>query len=132
MNFTQRHYQTIKDMFALNNELPSWSTTSLVRYNDLEDELVDIDYKNRQIHFLAPGLTLKEIDVQVEGRVLTVSAEVPTEKAIKFVNSFKKSFTLGSTVNPDSISAKLKAGILTVSYSCDEESKSTKVKIVEE
>lgn len=132
MNFTQKHYQTIKDMFSLNNDLPAWSTTSLVRYNDLEDELVDIDYKNRQIHFLAPGLTLKEIDVQVEGRVLTVSAEVPTEKANKFVNSFKKSFTLGSTVNPDSISAKLKAGILTVSYSCDEESKSTKVKIVEE
>lgn len=132
MNLTKGTSQFIKDMFTLNNELPAWATTSLVRYNDLVDELVDIDYEKRQIHFLAPGLTLKEIDVQVEGRILTVKGEVPTEKANKFVNSFKKSFTLGSTVNPDSISAKLKAGILTVSYSCDEESKSTKVKIVEE
>ena len=132
MNFTQKHYQTIKDMFSLNNELPSWATTSLVRYDDLGDELVDIDYENRQIHFLAPGLTLNEIDVHVEGRVLTVSANVPAENTNKFISSFKKSFTLGSTVNADSISAKLKAGILSVSWTCDEESKSTKVKIVEE
>ena len=122
----------IKDMFALNNSLPSWATTSLVRYTGSDDEMVDIDYENRLIHFLAPGLTLKDIDVQVEGRVLTVSTIVSAEKTSKFVRSFTKSFTLGSTVNPDSISAKLKAGILTLSYSCDEDTKSTKVKIVEE
>ncbi len=124
--------QLIKDMFALGNNLPSWATTSLVRYTDIDDESIEIDVQNKQIHLLVPGLTLKEITVDIDGRILTISAQVPTEKANKFVNSFSKSFKLGDDINVDSISAKYKAGILTISYDYNEQSKSTKVKIVEE
>lgn len=124
--------QLIKAMFALNTQLPSWTTTSMVRHMDEDDEDVEIDVKNKQIHVLVPGLTLKEIAVDIDGRILTISAQVPPEKANKFVNSFSKSFKLGDDINADSISAKYKAGILTISYDYNEQSKSTKVKIVEE
>jgi HSP20 family protein len=70
-----------------------------------------------------PGVDEKEIDLKVEGNVLTLKGEKKLEKdenkdnyhrIERFHGSFCRSFTLPDTVDRDKIKADYKNGILTV------------------
>lgn len=70
-----------------------------------------------------PGLAAKDVKVDVEKNILTISGERKVEKeesegsyrrVERSYGSFSRSFTLPETVNADAIHADLKNGVLTL------------------
>jgi HSP20 family protein len=79
-----------------------------------------------------PGMTEKDIEVKIEGNLLTFASkksETKEEKKSDYVHrerrsfSFSRSFVLPENVNADGISAEFKNGLLTVSVPKTEKSK---------
>jgi HSP20 family molecular chaperone IbpA len=70
-----------------------------------------------------PGLTEKDIKVDLNGGVLTVSAERPVEAPKGYAvrrreraeTRFSRSFALGDKIDPEKTTAEVKDGVLTVS-----------------
>ena len=86
----------------------------------------------------APGMKESEFDVQVENNVLTVRGERRFEKDEKEENfhrierrygSFQRSFTLPSTVNPDTVKAAYDAGILKIQLEKRAEARPKQIKV---
>ena len=85
-----------------------------------------IDYKDTiKIISEIPGLTKNDISVEVKDGVLTISGNKATKdeadtkgtylyRELKH-SSFKRSFTLGDSLNTDNVEAKFEDGILNVS-----------------
>ncbi|MDP1803323.1 MAG: Hsp20/alpha crystallin family protein [Bacteroidota bacterium] len=95
---------------------------------------VNIDESNKEfnLEFAAPGFKKEDFKVNVDGNVLTISAEKKEEKNEEnkrftrkeySFNSFTRSFTLPETVNADNIDAKYNNGILKLSVPKKEETK---------
>lgn len=70
-----------------------------------------------------PGLEAKDVDVSIEGDVLTIRGEKKKESEEEGENfhrversygSFSRSFRLAGHVNPDKVKAKFKNGVLTL------------------
>lgn len=61
-----------------------------------------------------PGFGSEDIDISVEGKILTVSGK-------KGVRTFKRSYRLSSKVNTDAITAKVENGLLTLTLPSSEE-----------
>jgi HSP20 family protein len=70
-----------------------------------------------------PGINEKEIDLKLEGNVLTLRGERKLEderesnnyhRIERFYGAFSRSFTLPETVDRDQIKADYKSGVLTV------------------
>jgi len=85
--------------------------------NIMEDE------KEFRIDVAAPGLSKRDIKIDLEDDVLTISSEQKNEKEEKnrrymrrefSYNSFKRSFQLPETVDQEHINASHDAGILTI------------------
>jgi HSP20 family protein len=85
-----------------------------------------------------PGVSQEDIDIQVENRTLTVRGERKLENDEKQENFhrverrygvFARSFTLPSTVDPESIKATYDAGVLTIELAKRAEAKPRQVKI---
>ncbi len=85
-----------------------------------------------------PGLTAEAIDVAVEGRQLTVRAELPaasTEEARRYWvrtmprGAFTRTIRLPSGVDTDAIDARVQAGMLTLRMPKVAEAKVRKVEI---
>ncbi len=86
----------------------------------------------------APGLQKDQFAINLDGRVLTISAEQKgetkeengkwTRKEFSFT-SFKRSFTLPENVKEDGIEAKYENGVLTVSVPRAEEVKPKLIEI---
>lgn len=79
-----------------------------------------------------PGVDPKDVQVTVEGGVLTVSGSREFKKAEegetyhrveRAYGSFERSFTLPSNVNPDKITASYKLGVLHLSLPKREEAR---------
>jgi len=78
-----------------------------------------------QLEVVAPGFDKNDFKVNVEGDILTVSAEVKTKEEAKdetvkkirneyAYRSFKRSFTLDEKISADDIDAKFVNGVLTL------------------
>jgi HSP20 family protein len=85
-----------------------------------------------------PGVEPKAVDVRVEDGVLTIKGERKLEKEDRKENylriersygSFRRSFTLPGTVDPDKVKAEFKNGLLRVSIPKREESKPRSIKV---
>lgn len=86
-----------------------------------------------EIELAAPGLTKKDIKVDVDGDLLKISATKTTEKkegeekkyTLREFNfsTFERTFTLPESVDNQSISAKFKDGILSLTLAKKEEAK---------
>jgi HSP20 family protein len=85
-----------------------------------------------------PDVNEKDIDVRVENNLLTIRGERKFEKSVSEENylrvertygAFSRSFSLPNTVNPESIGAEYKNGVLTVTLPKREESKPRQVKV---
>ena len=85
-----------------------------------------------------PGMTAKDIDIQVNGNVLTVSGQRQEEKEEKGktfhrverrYGSFSRSVTLPCTVNESEVAAAYHDGVLTIKLPKTEESKAHKIKV---
>ena len=85
-----------------------------------------------------PDVDEKDIDVRVENNLLTIRGERKFDKSVAEDNylriertygTFSRSFSLPNTVNPESIRAEYKNGVLTVNLPKREESKPRQVKV---
>lgn len=81
------------------------------------------DEKNYRIEVAVPGLTRKDVRIDLEDDVLTISSEQKEQKEEKRENymrrefrhsAFKRSFQLPETVDQNKIEASHDAGILTI------------------
>lgn len=89
------------------------------------------------VHFDLPGVDPSSIDLTVEKNVLTVTAErgwqhddgqdvLVSERA---QGTFSRQLFLGDGLNPDGITARYEAGVLTVTVPVAEQAKPHKVEI---
>ena len=85
-----------------------------------------------------PGCEAEEIDVQLEGRILKISGEKKQEKEEKDVNfhrvertsgSFCRMLELPAEVNPKTIDATYKKGVLKLVFKKTKEAEATKIQI---
>lgn len=85
-----------------------------------------------------PGMEAKDIDIQVNANVLTVSGERKEEREEKGktyhrverrVGAFSRSVTLPCPVKEDAVDAQYKNGILTVKLPKTEEAKARKIAV---
>ncbi len=85
-----------------------------------------------------PGMEEKNINISVEGNILTISGERKMEKKEERENyhrierlygEFSRSLTLPNSVEVDKINAKYKNGVLEVSLPKKEEAKPKKISI---
>jgi HSP20 family protein len=104
------------------NDLPIFSST---RGSDRWLPAVDILEKDGNLILRAevPGLSEKDIELKLEGNILTLKGEKKLEheedrgnyhRLESYYGSFSRSFTLPDTVDRDSIKADCKSGVLTV------------------
>jgi HSP20 family protein len=94
--------------------------------------------KSLEIHMDLPGVTAKDIDIQVNGNLLTISGERKEEKEEKgktfhrverSYGSFSRTVTLPCDVNENEVAAEYKDGVLTIKLPKTEESKAHKIKV---
>lgn len=85
-----------------------------------------------------PGVKAKEIDIQINKNLLTVSGERKEEKEEKGktyhrverrTGNFSRSFTLPCAVAEDEVAAEYKDGILTITLPKTEEAQTRKIKV---
>ena len=84
-----------------------------------------------------PGMTEKEIDIKVEGQVLTISGERKSQDATGYIyhqqesrcGTFSRSMTLPDSANLEAIKAEYKNGILTISVPQKPEAKPRTIKV---
>jgi HSP20 family protein len=85
-----------------------------------------------------PGLDRKDVSVNIENNVLTISGERQLENEEKrenysrierFYGRFSRSFTLPNTVDPDACQATMERGILTVRFPRREEARPRQIEV---
>jgi len=101
---------------------------------------VDIyeDDHNITIQAETPGVSDKDLDIRLENNVLTINGERKLEneenkgnfhRVERQYGRFTRSFTLPSTVDPDSVNAEFENGVLKITVAKREESKPKQIKI---
>jgi HSP20 family protein len=85
-----------------------------------------------------PGIRREDLDIQVEGRMLTVKGERKFETEEKEENfhrierrygSFVRSFTLPSTVNTEKVDATSAEGVLSISFAKKPEAQPKQIQV---
>jgi len=84
------------------------------------------DLKNLELAL--PGFSKKDINIEVDGLTLTVSAEVDEDKSTRYYKSFSKSYILPTNTDVENISAKMTNGLLIIDFGGKTESKSITIK----
>ena len=85
-----------------------------------------------------PGVKKEDIAIDLEGNVLTLKAEKNEDKEIKreqfykrerVSGSFKRAFTLPDHVNPETVNAEFKDGVLRIQVAKSEEKKAKQITV---
>ena len=85
-----------------------------------------------------PGMKKEDIDISLQGDVLTLSGErkeeetfdkAETYRSERFLGKFQRSLTLPVTVSADKVQASYKDGILTVTLPKAEEAKPKQIEV---
>jgi HSP20 family protein len=110
-----------------------WFTGAVVPALDVSETETAID-----IRMDLPGITAKDIDIQVSGNVLAVSGERKEEKEEKgktfhrverHSGNFSRTVTLPCAVTESEVAAEYKDGVLTIKLPKTEQSKTHKIKV---
>jgi HSP20 family protein len=100
----------------------------------------EVDETDKEIKVSAelPGMDEKDIDVTLDGNVLTIKGEKKEEKDEKtkgrhiserMYGSFRRNFSLPENLDKDNIKAGLKKGVLEILLPKTEEAKSKKIEL---
>jgi HSP20 family protein len=139
-------WDPFRDVLALQNRLNSvfqdynrgnegdvLATTAFVPPVDVYEDEHKISLKLE-----VPGMKESDLDIQLENNLLTVKGERKFEKEEKEENfhrierrygSFYRSFTIPSTVNPESVKASYDAGVLKIELDKRAEAKPKQIKV---
>jgi HSP20 family protein len=110
-----------------------WFTGPLVPALDLSETDNALE-----VRMDVPGITAKDIDIQINGNLLTVTGERAEEKEEKgktfhrverSYGNFSRSVTLPCVVNESEIAAEFQNGVLAIKLPKAEESKAHKIKV---
>jgi HSP20 family protein len=144
VNMAITRWDPFRDVLALQNRMNSLfqeygrnegdvSTAAFVPPVDIYEDEHKIVLKLE-----VPGMKEDELDIQLENNALTVKGERKFEKEEKEENfhrierrygSFYRSFTVPTTVNPDSVKASYDAGVLKVELEKRAEAKPKQIKV---
>jgi HSP20 family protein len=127
-----------EEMNQLRNRLfgdgeEGWFTGTLIPELD-----VSVTETAIEVRMDVPGVTAKDIDIQINGNVLTVTGERKEEKEEKGktfhrverrYGNFSRSVTLPCTVVESEVAAEYRDGVLTVKLPKSEESRAHKIKV---
>jgi len=102
-------YNDIFDLF--DNAFPATTKRNLTTVNGKTYEMA------------LPGFSKEDINVEVEGRILTISAEVEESEETKWRYSFNKRYELPNNVDPEQVEAKMENGVLSLSFGKSKEAK---------
>jgi HSP20 family protein len=114
-------------------EEEGWLTSTMIPSLDMSETDTAVE-----VRVDLPGITAKDVDVQVSGNVLTVSGHRQEEKEEKGrtyhrverrCGSFSRSETLPCAVNESEVAAEYHDGVLTITMPKTEESKAHKIKV---
>jgi len=85
------------------------------------------DYKvsDNSLSVSLPGFSKKDISLEVEGQLLTISAE---EKEGSFTKAFNKQFRFPNDTDMDSLAASMKDGILLLEFKNADNKKTISIK----
>lgn len=137
-------WDPFRDVVSLQNRLNSFfqdynreadpvSTASFVPPVDIYE-----DNQNIVLKLEVPGMKQQDLDIQMENNNLTVRGERKFENEEKEENfhrierrygSFFRSFTIPSTVNPESVKADYDAGVLRIQLEKRPEAKPKQIKV---
>ena len=110
-----------------------WSAGALVPALDMSETDTSVE-----VRMDLPGMTAKDIDIQVAGNVLRVSGERKEEKEEKgktyhriecSCGNFSRSVTLPCNVTESEVAAEYHDGVLTIKLPKCEEAKTHKIKV---
>ena len=99
------------------------------------------DASKLSIKMDVPGIDAKDLDIRLDGNVLTVTGEREFESEEKKENfrrvereygSFSRSFTLPGSADPDQISANYENGTLRIDITKRADSRTKQIKVAEE
>jgi HSP20 family protein len=117
-----------------------WAFRSLEdRHTESWAPPMDVLEKNGNLMLMAslPGMTEKDIEINVEGQVLTIRGERKSQEAGGYTyhqqesryGTFSRSVTLPDSANLEDIKAEYKNGILTISVPQKPEAKPRIIKV---
>ena len=92
-----------------------------------EERSTRVSNDGERIYLALPGFSKKDVNVEVEGRKLVISAEVSEDNETAYRRSFKKVYFLPSDVDTDVISAKMENGVLQILFGKAETAKKIKI-----
>ena len=75
-----------------------------------------------------PGFSKKDINIEIESRTLTISADVSEENETKHFKSFRKVYLLHTNADSKNIKATMINGLLTIDFGNKSEKKSIAIK----
>lgn len=72
---------------------------------------------NGKIFELAlPGFSKEDLSIEIDGRILSISAEVKEDEETRWRHSFHKRYELPNDADSDQIEAKMENGILSLTF----------------
>ena len=66
------------------------------------------------VELALPGFSKEDVDLEIDGRTLIISAEIDEKDETRFKKSFKKMYSLPDSVDPEKIEGSLEHGVLTL------------------
>lgn len=138
-------YNPLAEFDRLRNEMnrlfdEDWFPTAGTNVTRLGLPAVDVCENENDVEVRAelPGVDMKDVDVSVSGNVLTIKGEKQDAHEDKqndyyhretWHGSFQRTITLPDTVDPDKVDAKMKDGVLRLSFPKKEEVKPRQISI---
>jgi HSP20 family protein len=130
--------QYVSPFRLFDDMMRDWAYRTTQHEGDAWKPPVDILEKNGNLILRAelPGVDEKDIELKLEGAVLTIKGERKLDadgnncyKMESFYGPFSRSFTIPETVDPEKVSASFKNGILNVVLPQRPEVKTRSIKI---
>jgi HSP20 family protein len=127
--------EEMEDLFsrAVGEDARLWPSERIIPSLDLAETNGAVE-----VRVDIPGMEAKDIDIQVNGNLLTISGERKEEREEegktyyrieRRVGSFSRTVTLPCAVKEDAVDAQYKNGTLTVKLPKSEEAKSKKITV---
>ena len=80
-------------------------------------------FNGKTYEIALPGFSKEDLNIEVDGRILIISADVDEKDETRWRHSFHKRFTLPNGVDVEGIEAKLENGVLQLTFGKEVEAK---------
>lgn len=73
-------------------------------------------FNGKTYEIALPGFSKEDLKIEVDGRILSISAEIDEKDESRWRHSFHKRYELPNDANTDQIEAKMENGILSLTF----------------